>query len=333
MEISTLPLLRAKADHTSLYFHQLHALLNAGVGLSFALDTLSEQGPNRGLRQASAEMSRRVSDGNSWAKEMRKYPNLFSRMTIAIIESAEATGFLDKACQMLSEDGEREHQIYQTIKQETWYPKLLLFFSTVIFALPITLSLGFATVTLEMKHQVWILAAIWLPWLVGSYFWPLLPPDSQLRWKIDEMRLKIPIAGKTVRGFATAKFCRFLSISYAAGMSFPQGVALASAACGNVVLAEKLRSTIPALQAGQQLSDVLIATGELPSTVLPLLRTGEATGDLDVQLQTAARFLEMDAGTALKQAVTAFNVLMLVLVCVKIGTQVVQYYLRMYGVL
>jgi type II secretory pathway component PulF len=324
--------LRTRADHNARYFHQLYAQLHAGIGLSLALSNMSEQGTNAALRQASLEMSRHVTDGRPWSEGMKKYPGLFSEMTISIIRAAEKAGFFEKACRILAEDAEREYEIHQYIKRETNYSKLLLFISTVLLPLPILIRFGPVNITLEMIHQVLIIAAIWLPWQIANYLWPL-GANSEGRHKLDSIRLKMPIVGKVVRGFAMAKFCRFLAMSYAAGVDLPSAVNMAAAASGNVVIRTNLQAAVPLLRQGKTLSEVLVATGELPKTTIPLLKSGEITGDFETQLQAAARFLESDAEVALRQSVVASCILFFLIVALKIGTQVIQYHMRSHGLL
>jgi type IV pilus assembly protein PilC len=319
--------LRARDDHKSRYFQQLHALLNAGVGLSFALSSLGEQAPTASLRRASRDMSQEIAAGSSWTESMRKYPGLFSVMTIALVEAAEAAGFLEKACLMLARDAERDYLIHQTIKKETWYSKLL-FFISLLLPIPIKVGTGAMSFILWPPHQIIFTGVVWLLWVAANYFWPIGARGGQGRYWLDDRRLKLPIAGKIVRGFAVAKFCRYLGMSYAAGLSFPRGVSLGAAACGNVVIAQKLQATTRALEKGETVVSALVASGELPGNVVPLLHSGEASGDFDTQLQTAARFLETDAETALHQTMVALSMLIFLLVAIKIGTMVIQFHLK-----
>ncbi len=314
--------LRARADQTSFYFRQLHALLRAGIGLSLALSTLSEQKASPALRRASAEMSRRVSAGQPWHQAMRNYPGLFSEMTISMVEAAEAGGFLERACLILADNAEREYQIYQIIKRDAWYPKLLLFFSTVVVPLP--LPLGFYL--LGATEQIFIIVGVWGVWRAANFLWPVGARGGAVRLWIDGVRLKTPLAGKTIRALAVAKFCRFLGMSYAAGISLPRGVTLAASACGNGVIAQKIAAIIPMLERGCSLTEALVTTGEIPTTTVPLLQSGEISGDLDAQLQAAARFLETEAETALRQTVIALAMAIFLLVAAKIGAQVIQFH-------
>ncbi len=250
----------------------------------------------------------------------------FFALTVSVIAAAEAGGFLEHACLLLAQNAEREYQIHQAIKREAWYPKLLLFFSTVIVPLPLRLNLGGTVVSLEMIDQLLIIVVVWGLWKGANFLWPVGACGGPMRYRIDALRLKMPWAGKTIRALAAAKFCHFLGLCYAAGLSLPRGVSLAAAACGNVVIAQNIAAIIPALERGSSLSEALISTGEIPITTVPLLQSGEISGELDAQLQAAARFLEMDAETAMRQTVLALGVAIFLLVAVKIGAQVIQFY-------
>lgn len=322
---------RANTKQTAVYFSSMHALLHAGVGLVVALDEMGRSAPNAALRQASSEMKARVNEGRKWSEAMRAYPALFSEMQVALIAGGEASGNLVEICGSLSEFAEKEYHVRQLIKRETWYPKLLLFFSTVIVPLPITIVVGSFRYTLGFTEQVTIILVPWALWVIANLVWPVTARGGP-RLKIDRWKLQLPIVGKTARGFAVAKACRLIGMLYAAGVSLPRAVRMAADGCGNAAFGDSLRRVAPRLERGESLTPVLTSTGEFTGAALGLVQSGEESGDLDKSLPKAAVFLEMDAETTLYQSNKTLTTVIFLLVAFKIGVQIVQAWMGIYGV-
>lgn len=325
---------RANARDLSLYFRQMHALLNAGVSVAAALRFMNERAPNRALQRASVKMSARVGAGSgtpqdaSWSQAMRAFPELFAPLTLALIRAGESGGLLSETCLRLAQGFEKTYEVHQEIKRATWYSKLLLIFSTFIVPLPIYLFGG----VLSVRAQIAILLGAWLLWKAGSWLWPLSPRAGELRLRLDRLRLKLPVIGKTVRAGALSRFFSVLGALQDAGVSLPSAMQMAAASCGDEVFAQSIKRIIPRVQNGQTLADSLAQTGEIPALALQMVRSGEASGDLNGQLQCVARLLEADAETALKQGVTAFYLFVFLLVAFKIAVQIIQWWCGYAGI-
>lgn len=325
--------LRANNKELALFFKQMNAMLHAGVSLAHALNTMSTNAPSKGLRVACGEMSTRVSTGQQWSELMKSYPGIFTPLMAGMIRAGEMGGFLDRMCLRLSEYAERDYEIQQTIKRETWYPKLLVFMS---FFIP---SLVPAVVAMFLGGgnplMIWfrtfigpasVMLVVVLLFKFKNYLAPLFKHFSALVYLFDQIKLLIPVAGKTSRSLATAKFCRALGALQSAGMGVQMTINLAADACGNAVIAETSRKTIRQIEAGSGMTEALASTGQFPGVAIQMMRTGEETGNFDEQLGKVADFLEGDAETTIKQSVVLLGILIFLAVAGYIALQVIQQY-------
>jgi type IV pilus assembly protein PilC len=296
---------------------------------------MSENAPSKGLRVACGEMAPRLITGVSLSELMAFYPSLFSPLMIGMIRAGEAGGFLDRMCERLAEYSSNDYRIQQTIRRETWYPKLVLLASIVVPALP-PIAIAFFTgknvaaailySVLSMVPSFAVLGAIWGLWTFSNRMMPITARANALRTAIDQVKLILPIVGKTTRALATAKFCRSLGALQAAGTGVQGMIHMAANACGNAVIAQSARHIIPRLERGESMTDALTATKQFPPIALQMLRTGEATGNFDAQLEKAADFLEQDAETTIKQSVVAIGVFALVFVGIRVLLQLAAFY-------
>lgn len=329
----TQPWARANAKEMALFFRQMNSMLNAGTALSQALNTMASCAANPSLRRACLEMSARTAQGQPWSEVMRAYPGIFSNLAIGMISAGELGGFLDRMCLRLSEYAERDYELQQTIKRETWYPKLLVLSSIFIpsvVPLVVTKVNGTGNPLLAWLQNIvpplLVIGLVWGAWKAFNYLSPVTLHTGSPRYMLDKIKLSLPIAGKTVRALATAKFCRALSALYAAGMGMNRTLNLAADTTGNAVLSENVRKIIPRVENGENLSDCLASTGYFAPIVLQMLRTGEMSGNIDTQLDKVADFLEADAETTVKQSVKVLGIVAFLLIAMYIGMQTVQFY-------
>lgn len=324
--IAMQPLLVADAKQLSLFFRQMHAMLNAGSSVAQALNLMAKNASNGALRHAAGEMSVRAARGEEWNVSMRAYPGLFSELMIGMISAGEHGGFLDRICARLADYSERDYEIQQTIKRETWYPKMVFALSFIIpSAVPLVLG-GLSAWFDSMKGVMFFALFAFIVWKIFMRVSPGTLSRGPHRLAIDEAKLKFPVAGKFVRALATAKFCRALGALQAAGMGLHKTVMLASDACGNEAIARRTRAIIHRLDNGATLTSALEASGAFPPLALQMLATGEASGSIETQLDKVADFLESDAETAIKQATAALGVAALLFVGIKVGYQLVGFY-------
>ena len=308
-------------------------MIHAGTSLGAALHSMAQHAPGGALRSASSQMEKRVLSGEPFSASMEAFPGLFSPLQIGMVSAGERGGFLDAMFARLAKYAERDYDLQQTIKRETWYPKLLVFASIFIpGAVPLVLAVvqGGQNPILAWLGSVGppllLLGGAYAIYRAIEYSSPLAAHQNGPKVWLDRAKLRLPVFGKVARAFATAKFCRALGALYGAGVGPGESVRLASNACGNAAIARDALGIIPRLEHGETLTDCLASTRQFPSTVLQVMHVGEESGALDEQLDKAADFLEADAEVAVKQSVQALGILVFLLIAVRIGMQMVQFY-------
>jgi type IV pilus assembly protein PilC len=323
------PLLRSNSKDLSIFFRQTGAMLHAGTSIGAAMHSMAESAPNKALRTASAQIELRAMSGEPMSESMRAYPGLFSPLQIGMVSAGERGGFLDSIFARLTKYAERDYDLQQTIKKETWYPKLLVFASIFIpAAVPFVVALVLGG---QNPFLAWLRSVVPSLMIVGlayaiyraiDYSAPLARHYSSAKQTLDRIKLRTPIVGKVVRGLATSKFCRALGALLNAGVGVGESLRLASDACGHSVIARSGLEAIPFIEQGQSLTESLKRSGHFPSMVIQMLKVGEDSGSIDDQLDKAADFLEADSEVAIKQSVQALGILVFLLIAVRIGIQV-----------
>lgn len=310
---------RANAKEISLFFRQIHAMLNAGTGISRALKSLSSHAPNAGLRRAAETMSRQTGEGQLWSATMRAYPALFSPLMIAMIEAGERGGFLVSMCQRIAEYSERDFELQQAIRREVFYPKILVAASIFIPSVVTLVISGLGAWLAQIVPIVLFCAIVFCGWKILQRVLEVSSHTHFLPLWFDTFKLRLPAFGKTMRALATAKFCRALATLYAAGVGPRHAFSLAGAASGNRRVAEETRRVAPMLENGATFSELLTRTRLFSPLALQMLAVGEESGAIDKQMDKTADFLEAEAETSIRQSVKVGGVLIFLVIAVYIA--------------
>jgi type IV pilus assembly protein PilC len=314
----------------ALFYRQLHTLLNAGLPLYSSLETLGNptQSPNAHLRRVVHAISQHVLTGGRLSEGMARYPWLFSKMQLRMIEAGEAGGLLVEMFHRLAEYLERQYELQLEIKRKTLYPKILLAALLFIPQVPTLVMRGVGPYLWEIWSTVQWLLVIGVPLLIAFRF--LLTTRAAREW-YDQIKLMIPVTGNLVRKMTIARFARTLAALYGAGVPIMSSVSLAGESSGNHVLESASYGMSSALERGVPMSQALSATGFFPPMFLGMVSTGESTGNLDQMLNKAADFYEEEAKHATLQLVVILGVLLLLVMAVLIAIKIIGFYTGFYG--
>lgn len=127
----------------AVFSRQLSVMVNAGVPIVRSLGILSDQCPNPKLKKALIELSDDVQQGSNLSESMRKFPQSFDRLYVAMIQAGEIGGVLDEVLARLSKLLEDTARLQNQIKSAMTYPvtvggfAVLVFLGLTIFLIPI----------------------------------------------------------------------------------------------------------------------------------------------------------------------------------------------------
>jgi type IV pilus assembly protein PilC len=312
----------------AIFYRQLHTMLNAGMGLFQSLEMLAHptQTHNTPLRRVVETLSQEALRGTRLSETMARFPWLFDRLQVRMVEAGEAGGVLVGVLGRLADYLDREHEVRQMIKQKTLYPKLVLGLLVLVFPInvPLTLqgylgSLGqLLLFILMLSIPAWFAARVMLTTQSGRNAW-------------DQVKLAIPVIGPLVRKMAVARFARALAALYGAGVSLSAGTAMAGEASGNHLLELQAQRISLALERGVSIEQALDATRFFPRMFTGMVATGESTGNLDNMLDKAADFYEQEGAHAVTQLVVILGVVLLIGVAILVLFKLISFYTGMIG--
>ncbi len=289
-----------------VFYRELATMVSSGMTLIQSLAVLERNQPHPVMRRVIRQLSRGIEQGQSLSQNMRRFPNVFSALAVAIIAAAEQSGKLDEMLGLLAEYTEQEQETRNMIRRETFYPKVLLVALLTIvpigllIATAISQGTGLALHMLATAVATFLLAAV-LPLTLLYFAVKSFGGTTSGRHTLDLIKLSLPLLGQNLRKLALSKFARALSALYSAGIPIPSALPLAADSTGNAALTQALRAGVGHLDAGGTLSEALTVPGMIPDLVISMVQTGEQTGNIDATLSKVSDYYQSEAYTAIRQ--------------------------------
>ncbi len=104
------------------FSRQLSVFIEAGVPIMEALEVISEETTDKLLKQALVDMISELQSGDTFASAAASHPEAFPRYYVAVLESAELTGTLDKVLLELAKYLETDIEARSAVKSALIYP-------------------------------------------------------------------------------------------------------------------------------------------------------------------------------------------------------------------
>lgn len=259
------------------FYRALAYQIEAGVPL---LKALKSVGRSRGGRIARKIADDIESEGDSFCMAMWKNKHYFTEYEIRLVEAAELTGALDSTCRKLAEMFERRKKFKSEIISALIYPAMLYFVASILLpfiSYMVSNSREFSRTFAEM------LGSLLFPF-VFIFIIKLLQNSGRGVKKILYMLSgMVPVVGRLSMFKGLSDFFEIYGSCIQAGVDAVKSIRIASSACSNPVLSDKLAPLAAIMDAqGCSFSEALLTAGGLgdvfEETELSIIMTGEQTG-------------------------------------------------------
>lgn len=337
---------RISIAEIATFTRQLATMINAGLPLTEALVILKLQG-NGQLTTTAGAILRDVEGGSSLADSIQKFPGVFSPVFIALVRAGESAGVLDNILNRLADNLENQREFRAKIKGALLYPVIIVIgmaivmFIMMVFVIPKLTSL-YTEFNAELPMATKVLMAIsgfmvsywWLfiVLLVGlAYGYKAVNSSSAGKRKLDELKFKIPIAGKLQTQIILAELTRTLGLLIGSGVSIVEALEISSKTANNLVIESGITEANRQVERGYPLSAALADNPVFPRIVSQMLMVGEETGKLDEVLLKVSRFFQSESEESLKGLTTAIEPLIMIVLGVGVGFLVIAVIMPIYN--
>ena len=328
-----------------LFAQELHSLLDAGLSLMEAVESLAEKDRGGASARVLEDVMARLREGRSLSQALAAQPEAFPDFFVANVRASERTGALAEALArfagyQLQLDAARKKIISASI-----YPVLLLGTGALVLVFLLAYVVPrfagvFAEAGLDLPWStrllvVWgelvqahgLLLAALAAGLLGAAAWLLSQPA--VRTQLLAFTWRWGALGERVRLFQLARFYRTLGMLVQGGLPIVQSLDLAAS-----VLPELLRERLAAarrdIAEGQMPSDALERHGLATPVSVRMLRVGERGGNMGEMLVRIAAFLDEETARWLDWFTRLFEPLLMAVLGIVIGTIIVLMYVPVF---
>ncbi len=305
------------------FSRQLSSFLEAGIPIVSALEIVAEETSSTDMRKVIEEIRSSILRGASFADAVDAHPNVFPNYYRAMVRSAEYTGNIDVILTRLTGYLDRDINARKEVKSALTYPVFVLCLAFVaigamsIFVLPkfkdMYASLG-ADLPLPTRMLLSFTDFTTTKWpliligFAGTIVLTLLVfGGNRNKARRDRLLRHVPVLGNLFDLIALERFCRVLGALVEAGVPLPSGIEVSAASTNNSYFEAKLAAVKDTVVRGGGLSAPVTESGVFPTAARQMIRVGEQTGSLGVQLSKAANYYERELGFSMKKATELFQ--------------------------
>ncbi len=314
---------------------QLSIMLNAGLTLIDCFEIMKKQTTKISLLRVIEDLDREVRGGKSFSESLKKYPQHFSNLYIALVKSGEASGKLSDILLKLAENLEKQREFQGKIKGALIYPVIVIIgmisvmFIMITFVVPKLLGLyKDFNIDLPLSTKVLIVVSsftsqFW-PFIIAGVFFGVSFLRKYLQTKqgkhlYDSTLLKIPVLSNVVRMSVLVDSTRTLSILIGSGVSILDGLDIIIETSSNAIFQLAFKSIYKQVEKGVSLGQAMTNEGVFPPILVQMTTVGEQTGHLDDTLARISHYFEMESELAVKAMTTLIEPAILVFLGVGVG--------------
>lgn len=319
----------------AIFCRQFSVLLISGISVLKSLEICLRQTEGKKMKQVLDTVLENVQKGQSLSEAFSKHkaiPNLM----VSMIQAGEASGTLDNIMNKLSEYYDKEYKQNRKIKSALTYPVIVFVFAIVvvtclvIFVLPTFVEMiqssSNAKLPLPTKivmgissfighYGILVLIAIILIIIAFNYY----KTTEGGRYKIDKLKLGIPVLGSINTRIASARFAKTFGVLMGSGVSVLESIAICSKIVGNAVVERVLNSAEEELRKGVTLGIILDRKRIFPPMLTQMIKIGEESGTLDYVLNQTSEFYDSEVEAATSQLITLIEPVIIIFLAVMVG--------------
>lgn len=312
----------------ALMTRQLSVLVAAAIPLEEALRAVAKQSEKVYVQNLLLSVRSKVLEGYSLANALQQsghFPDLY----IATIAAGERSGHLDLILDQLSDYTENRFAMQKKVQGAMIYPIILMLMSFAIVMGLMTYVVPDIVKTFDQDKGAlpWITVALMqasdfirLAWpfllvgtILGIFLLVRFLKTSAGHYAFDRLTLKLPLFGKLSRGINAARFASTLSILTQSGVPLVDALKIGAAVSSNWVIRDSVNLAAEKVTEGGNLGTQLERSGYFPPMMVQMIKSGEASGELDRMLERASTMQDREVTTLISTLLALLEPLMLVL--------------------
>jgi general secretion pathway protein F len=324
-----------------LFSQELVALLNAGLTLVEAIETLAEKEHRPDTRKALEGIMARLREGHPLSMAMRQYPSCFPELYVATVRAAERTGDLPEAILRYVGYQAQMDQARRKLVSASIYPAMLLIVGGLVTVFLLTYVVPkFSRVYADVGRELPLASRLLLDWgqllerhgavvfaafvaFIGLIVWAAT--RRQLRERLLTGIAHVPAARERLHVYQLARFYRTLGMLLRGGTPIVPALAMVDGLLA-AEWRERLALAREDIRSGKTISQSMERHGLTTPVALRMLRVGERAGRMGEMMERIAAFYDEEIARWVDWFTRLIEPLLMAVIGIVIGTIVVLMY-------
>lgn len=299
---------RVKAAELSSFCWQLATMIEGGIPLVSAIETIAEDSENKNFQTVLTHLMDSMQKGSTLHASMKRFPKVFDNLFCSLVMAGESGGALPETLNRLGSYYDSRDKLVRRVKTAMAYPILVLMFVVflvvfiMVFIIP-RFKVIFDTIGGELplftRIFMGVYDAIANNIIFAMMFFVLVMVGLILYSKtkrgaitVSKIVLKIPLIGKVKKQAFIAMFCKTFATLLAAGVTVLDALDILSNMSGNTVIKDAMFYTRESIVRGSGISKSMTASGFFPKVLIQMTKVGEESGALPNVLDQTYSYYE-----------------------------------------
>ncbi len=337
---------KVKGGDIVVFSRQLATMVDAGLPLVQALDTLAEQAESPSLKVVLQDIVKNIEEGATFSDALAAHPKVFSSLFINMVRAGEASGTLAEILDRIASYMEATMALKRKVKSAMMYPAIVscmaVIITTVLLIKVIPVfgkiyeSFGSALPTpTQMLLNLSNFMRAYFPFCVGALIVGIIALRKYVktesgRLRLDKFKVNLPIFGPIFRKVAVSRFSRTLSVLVKSGVPILSALDIVSRTAGNKLVERAVNQAMEEIKKGENIAGPLAASDVFPPMVTKMIAVGEQTGKLEVMLSKISDFYDSEVDAAVSGLTSMIEPLLIAFLGIVVGGIVICMFLPIF---
>jgi type IV pilus assembly protein PilC len=322
--------LRIRSSDMASFCWQLNTMIDGGVTITDAIDTIVDDIDNRKLQEVLKDVCEKMKTGQSFYESLQDYPKVFNELFSAMIRAGESSGTLTTVLTRLADYYDRKDELNRKVKKALSYPifvvgfVILVLVVMMVFIIPTfkqifddfgtalpAITQGLMTFYDVTSHNVHYGVGL----LAGAVILLSLYNRSAMGHRhFSGLWLRLPVARRIIQYAFVATFGRTMSTLLGAGVPVLNAIEILEGMTKNDLVKDVLARAKTQIAEGVGVALSLTNNRIFPSLMVKMVQVGEESGSLPEVLDRSSVYYEKKVDTTVSMMISLLEPTMIVLV-------------------
>jgi type IV pilus assembly protein PilC len=337
---------KVKAGDLVVFSRQLATMVDAGLPLVQALDTLAGQSESPSLKLVLEDVVKNIEQGANFSEAISGFPKVFSSLFVNMVRAGEASGTLAEILERVAGYMEAALALKRKVRSAMIYPAIVSGMAVIITSVlllkvipvfgNIYESFGSA---LPMPTQMLLdfsgFLRAYFPFAMGALVVGIFALRKYVKTesgalRLDKFKFNLPVFGPIFRKVAVSRFSRTLSVLVKSGVPILSALDIVAKTAGNKLIERAVNQAMEEIKKGENIADPLASSQVFPPMVTKMIAVGEESGKLEVMLSKISDFYDSQVDAAVSGLTSLIEPLLIAFLGIVVGGIVICMFLPIF---